>query len=352
MRLTHWDYALPNVYHLGKIVTHKGRFPENCGRTTAIVVTGRTAQFHGDRMRSTTMPALSAEQHARYSRDGFLAGVPVFDRDTAAHLRAEIEMLEREYGDGAAGRPISQFMRVNGHAAIALLADLARTPAILDAVETILGPNLLAWSVELFIKEPGEKKVVSWHQDLTYWGMGETDDECTAWVALTDVTVKAGCMRFLPGSHKGGIVAHQDTFAEDNLLSRGQQIEGVDEARAVHGALAPGEMSLHHGRCFHASGPNLSDDRRIGLVIRYVTPDVREEAGGRDYAMLVRGADAGSGWINIAGARGVLHPEDIALYDRILTDQAATLAAGAEDQVAMYRAAPASGGDANPGAAQ
>ncbi len=286
------------------------------------------------------MPALSPDQHAAYARDGFLAGVRVFDAETTLRLRAEVEALEKHPGDEAGGRPIRQFMRVNGHVVVPLMAELARTPAILDAVESILGPNLLVWSVEFFIKEPGVKKIVSWHQDLTYWGMGETDDEVTAWVALSDVSVEAGCMRFLPGSHKGGIVKHNDTFAEDNLLSRGQVIEGVDEEKAAYGALKPGEMSLHHGRCFHASGPNMSDDRRIGLVIRYVTPEVRAEVGGRDYAMLVRGVDEVGGWTHIAGARDMLNAADLALYDRILAEQAKTLAAGAEDKVALYRAAP------------
>lgn len=292
------------------------------------------------------MPALTDAQQAAYARDGYLAGVRVFDTEAAARLRAEVEALERQPGDPASGRPMTQFMRVNGHIVIPLMAELARSPAIVDAVETILGPDILVWSVEFFIKEPGVKKIVSWHQDLTYWGMGETDDEVTAWVALSDVTVEAGCMRFLPGSHKGGIVKHNDTFAENNLLSRGQEIEGVDETKAVHGPLRPGEMSLHHGRCFHASGPNVSDGRRIGLVIRYVTPHVREQAGGRDYAMLVRGVDMFGGWTNIAGARGLLHPADLALYDRILSDQAKTLAAGAEGKVAAYRAAPGMGAGA------
>ncbi|MGI9500050.1 MAG: phytanoyl-CoA dioxygenase family protein, partial [Geminicoccaceae bacterium] len=239
---------------------------------------------------------------------------------------------------GAGGYGLDQYFRVNGHIVIPLLAELARTDRILDAVESLLGPNILAWSVELFIKEPGSGKSVSWHQDITYWGMGETDDEVTAWVALSDVTIEAGCMRFIPGSHKGGIVAHEDTFAVDNLLSRGQEILGIDEAEAVHGSLRPGKMSLHHGRCFHASGPNRSEDRRIGLAIRYVTPGVRDQASGRDYAMLVRGQDAARGWINIAGPRGLFTPADLALYNQVLRDQSKVLAANAESSVALYDA--------------
>lgn len=281
--------------------------------------------------------ALSREQIARYHEDGFVKPVRAFSTQDAAKIRAEIEALERDHASGAGGHTLGQFFRVNGQVTIPLLANIARTASVLDAVESILGPDLLVWSCELFIKEAGSEKIVSWHQDLTYWGMGETDDEVTAWVALSDVSVRAGCMRFIPGSHAGGIVDHKDTYSDQNLLSRGQEIGDVDEDQAVHGPLNPGEMSLHHGRCFHASGPNRSSDRRIGLAIRYVTPDVRLPDMARDYAMLVRGIDSQQGWINLAGPRGLFHPADLALYDRVLQDQAQTLAAGATGDVGLYQ---------------
>ena len=283
--------------------------------------------------------ALTADAVARFRRDGYLPATPALSAAEAARVRCEIETLEAERAEGAGGRPLNQYFRVNGHLAVPLLAEIARAPRVLDAVESLLGPDLLVWSVELFIKEKGSPATVSWHQDITYWGMGETDEEVTAWIALTDVSVEAGCMRFLPGSHAGGIVAHRDSFSADNLLSRGQKIEGVDEARAVHAPLAPGEMSLHHGRCFHASGPNRSADRRIGAAIRYVTPAARGPELPPDYAMLVRGADALRRWTPVAGARALFDPRDLALYERVLQDQSAALSAGAEGAVGLYAAA-------------
>jgi len=280
--------------------------------------------------------ALSADQIATYQANGFLHPVPVFDRARAAALRAEVEALERDHGPGAGGHDLAQFMRVNGQLVIPLLARIAADPAILAPVTSILGPNILVWSVELFIKEPGTRKTVSWHQDLTYWGMGETDEELTAWLALSDVSVQAGCMRFIPGSHQNAILPHADTFSDDNLLSRGQQIEGIDEADAEFGPLKPGQMSFHHGRTFHASGPNMSDDRRIGMAIRYVTPAVRQPDMARDYAMLVQGQDREKGWINVAPPSRLFDPGALALYDEILSAQAAALTAGAQAQVDLY----------------
>ncbi|MEX3011206.1 phytanoyl-CoA dioxygenase family protein [Hoeflea sp. TYP-13] len=280
---------------------------------------------------------LTGEEIARYRDDGYIKPVTVFSVDEAALVRAEIEVLERDHDQGAGGHTLNQFFRVNGQVTIPLLAEIARTPAILDAVESILGPDLLVWSCELFIKEAGSEKIVSWHQDLTYWGMGETDEEVTAWIAFSDVSEAAGCMRFVPGSHKQRIQPHKDTFEGDNLLSRGQEVAvEVDEKDAVFDELKPGEMSLHHGRLFHASGPNRSADRRIGMAIRYVTPSVEQSVGSRDYAMLVRGADRSRNWINIAPPSTLFGEGSLALYDRILADQTAALTAGAARSIGLY----------------
>ncbi|MGH6884326.1 MAG: phytanoyl-CoA dioxygenase family protein [Hypericibacter sp.] len=209
---------------------------------------------------------------------------------------------------------------------IPFMSRIARTSKILDVVQSLLGPNLLVWSCELFIKEPGTRKIVSWHQDLTYWGLGETDEQMTAWVALSPATVESGCMRFVAGSHHQPLLPHRETFHKDNLLSRGQEIEvEVEESTASNIVLQPGQMSLHHGRMFHSSGPNLSQDRRIGVAIRYVTPGVRQTVAERDYAMLVRGCDPDRNWINFAPPEEPFGTDSMALYDRILADQSAVL---------------------------
>lgn len=273
---------------------------------------------------------------ADYRKNGFAYPLRALTPEHAQDLREYVEALERDHAAGAGGYDLNQLFRVNGQLVLPLLHQIAATPAILDIVEQVLGPNLLVWSVELFIKEPGSEKTVSWHQDLTYWGMGETDEEVTAWLALSDVSVEAGCMRFLPGSHNGTIVPHSDTFDDDNLLSRGQQIEGVNEAQAIHGPLRPGELSLHHGRTFHASGPNRSNDRRIGVAIRYVTPEVHQGEKGRDYAMLVRGKDQVGGWINVAPPQRMFEDGAMALYTEVLNAQTTTLAAGATSDVNLY----------------
>ncbi len=169
--------------------------------------------------------------------------------------------------------------------------ELIRHPRILDAVEDIIGPDILCWGTSFFIKEARNLGYVSWHQDSTYWGL-EPPDIVTAWVAFTDSTAANGAMRVIPGTHQFDQVPHRDTFAADNLLSRGQEIEvDVDERQAVTLEFAAGEMSLHHVRLIHGSDPNPADDRRIGFAIRYIPTYVCQVAGGADSATLVRGTD-------------------------------------------------------------
>jgi ectoine hydroxylase-related dioxygenase (phytanoyl-CoA dioxygenase family) len=228
---------------------------------------------------------LSASAVERYRRDGFYFPIRVLAPDGALDYRRRLEAVEAAHG----GR-LDAELRQKPHLLFTWLADLVRYPAILDAVEDVLGPNLLVWSTSFFIKEAHDPAFVSWHQDATYWGLSEPD-VVTAWVAFTETTAANGAMRMVPGSH-GEQLAHRDTFAAHNLLSRGQEIAvEVDEARGVDILLRAGEMSLHHVRMVHGSPANRSDDRRIGFAIRYIPTHVKQVAGGEDGAMLVRGVD-------------------------------------------------------------
>jgi len=222
---------------------------------------------------------------AQYDRDGFYFPVRVMAADEALGYRQRLEAYER-----ATGGPIQSNMRHKVHLLFTWANALIRHSAILDAVEDLIGPDILCWTTNFFIKEANSPSFVSWHQDSTYWGL-EPADVITAWLALSDAPVESGAMKFLPGSHKWEQVAHRDTYHQDNLLTRGQEIAvEVDEAESVDVPLRAGEISLHHVRLAHGSHPNTTGERRIGLAIRYVPTRVRQVKV-RDSAMLVRGID-------------------------------------------------------------
>jgi ectoine hydroxylase-related dioxygenase (phytanoyl-CoA dioxygenase family) len=247
---------------------------------------------------------------ARYDRDGYVFPIRVMSEAEALGHRVTLEKAEAMAADNPDGH---QFFREYSNMALDFVDRITRDPAVTDPVAKILGEDVLVLTCGFFTKEPKSTAYVSWHQDLHYWGL-EGDDEVTAWIALSPATRASGCMRFVPGSHKE-IVAHKDTFADGNLLTRGQEIAvEVDEEDAIAVELAPGEMSLHHGRLFHASDPNGSDDRRIGLAIRYIPSSMSQIGGSKMSATLVRGQDRYGNFDLVDGAAGLLTPADIAKH--------------------------------------
>jgi len=220
-----------------------------------------------------------------FERKGYHFPERAMSADEALAYRRRLEQSE-----ALAGGPLRGSRRSKPHLLFPWANELIRHPAILDAVEDLLGPNLLAWSSSFFIKDAKDPSFVSWHQDSTYWGL-DPDDVVTAWVAFTEVTPENGYMQVIPGSHKIDQLPHVDTFHKDNLLSRGQEIAvEVDRTKAVGLAMGAGEMSLHHIKLVHGSDANRTDDRRIGMSIRYIPTYVRQTKV-RDSAMLVRGTD-------------------------------------------------------------
>ncbi len=228
---------------------------------------------------------LTPSQVDAFWRDGCVFPIRVMGAGDAAEIRRRLEAFESETGG-----PLKGALRHKSHLLFTWLAELVRDQRIVDAIEDLYGPNLFCWTTNFFIKEANNPAFVSWHQDSTYWGL-DRPDVVTAWIALTPSNKANGAMGFIPGTHKKDQIPHRDTFAKNNLLTRGQEVAvDVNEEDAVTIELEPGEMSLHHVRLVHGSPPNPSNDRRIGFAIRYIPTSVKQIAGD-DSATLVRGVD-------------------------------------------------------------
>ena len=267
---------------------------------------------------------LTTAELEAYHRRGYYLPVDALSDDEVAACRRQLEAYEVKTGG-----PIQGEMRHKSHLVFPWINDLMRHPRVLDAVEDILGPNLLVWSTSFFIKEARDPGFVSWHQDATYWGLS-SPDVCTAWIALSPANKISGCMKFIPGTHKKQ-VEHADTFHADNLLTRGQEVAvEVDESKAVYAELKPGQASLHHVLLFHGSAPNQSDDRRIGLAIRYVPTYVRQAVGAKDSATLVRGIDEHKNFASEPRPKVELDPEGLAFHRAATAAQAAVLYRGTD----------------------
>ena len=267
---------------------------------------------------------LTNEQVDAFWRDGCVFPIRVMSEQEAGALRARLETFERETGG-----PLKGVLRHKSHLLFTWLADLVRNKRIVDAIEDLYGPDLFCWTTNFFIKEANDPAYVSWHQDSTYWGL-DKPDVVTAWVALTPSNKANGAMGFIPGTHTSDQIPHRDTFAKNNLLTRGQEVAvDVDERQAVTIELQPGEMSLHHVRLVHGSPPNPSNDRRIGFAIRYIPTSVAQVAGD-DSATLVRGVDRFHHFEHEPVPTRDMDPSFVELHRRITERNAQILYRGTE----------------------
>jgi len=238
------------------------------------------------------MPKLSSAQVEQYARDGFLSPIAALSPEEAASCREKLEAFERRLGGPLTSPENQGRYRSRTHVLLTWVHGLSQHPAILDAVESLIGPDILVYTSTWFIKESRSPAIAAWHQDATYFGL-RPYVHLTAWLALTDATAENGCMEFLPGSHARGQLPHRAGVVTASVNRAGQAVvEAVDDTSAVHGPLRAGEFSLHHTLCLHRSQPNRSSGRRIGLAISYIPTHVRHLGlKHKTPTMLVRGVD-------------------------------------------------------------
>jgi non-haem Fe2+, alpha-ketoglutarate-dependent halogenase len=207
---------------------------------------------------------LSKRQLKQYKRDGILFPIKVFSADEVASFRGALETI----ADNCRDCPPKRFDGL--HLFFEWAHRLVTHERLLNAVEDILGGDILIDGTLVFYKPPHDRSYVSWHQDSVYSGWHLTPST-SAWIALTPSHRANGCMRVIAGSHKQGTLQHVNVRDDSNLLRRGEQVKMVDESGAVDVVLRPGEMSLHQSTIIHGSPPNTSAEPRIGFIVRFVT---------------------------------------------------------------------------------
>ena len=233
--------------------------------------------------------SLSAAEAAHFRDQGYLYPKRAIPADEADKYRRLLDHYETVLGTEP-----QTYLKIKAHVAAPWIVDLARNEAILDAVESLVGEDILLFGTSLFAKKGNDPRFVSWHQDSAYYGL-DPHAEVTAWVALTPSTRENGCMRVMPGSNNGPDLIHDETYDPENLLARGQSIHGLDDDRAVYMELQAGEFSIHHERTAHGSLANRSDGPRVGVAYFYMPAHVRSTLGRRS-ALLVRGTDRHGHW--------------------------------------------------------
>lgn len=235
---------------------------------------------------------LGPEQVGDYAARGFITVPALF---TAAELAPVEEYLVRNQDVAWSNKNDDPLREAHYHHRP--IYDVCTAPKLLDCVEALLGPDLVLLYSHILNKPPGGLRV-AWHQDGPYWWRVEPKVAVTAWVALDDATVENGCMRVIPGTHRGNVDLGQRSVEEPDLIqARPFELPaGVfDEARAVDLLMRRGDVSFHHSYLVHGSDPNQSVARRAALTIRYVTPSTRIQNTPDRRQYLVRGAGVHNG---------------------------------------------------------
>ena len=231
------------------------------------------------------MQSLTSNQIKQYKEEGYIAPINVLSKKEAKEVKDELEFIEKKWPNELEG-----LGRNYVHLISPVFDKVCYNSKILDAVESLIGKDILICGTTLFVKNPNEKGFVSFHQDAKYIGL-EPYNWVTAWVAITDTNEENGCMRMWAGSHKGDLQKHNQKFDKNNLLTRGQTVENVPIKETKPIILKAGQMSLHHPTIVHGSGLNKSNNRRIGFVIQsYIGTNV-DQVLGKMYVQQARGED-------------------------------------------------------------
>ena len=272
---------------------------------------------------------LSSNQIKQYEQDGYVAPIDVLSKEEANEIRDEIEYIEKKWPEELEG-----LGRNYVHLISPVFNKICYKPKILNAVESIIGQNILICGTTLFIKNANEQGFVSFHQDAKYIGL-EPHNWVTAWIAVTDANEENGCMRMLAGSHKENLRHHNQKFDENNLLTRGQTIENVKIEKTNPVILKAGQMSLHHPKVVHGSGLNKSRDRRIGFVVQsYIGTNV-DQVLGKMYVQLARGKDTFNYHENVTRPIELMNHKDI-LNRKKANDELSKIFYRGSDKIGKY----------------
>ena len=213
----------------------------------------------------------------RYSAEGFCLFRDVLNEADIAETRAELDIMiadlpERQvvYKDGedkeVDARP--EYL-TEPHPKHPFWLELCRHPRVLDAVGSVLGPDLILIMSHLIVKRAEDGLPVAWHQDNTYWHSVQGTDVTTVWLAIDDTDRANGCMQVIPCTHEGYPEMDKISTGGDDLLGLTVKVTPEMEGAAVCLEMNAGSLSVHDSFVLHGSEANTSGRRRAAYTMRY-----------------------------------------------------------------------------------
>jgi len=204
-------------------------------------------------------------------------------------IREYLRAVTLQYDCAVEGFPNTKWRHLDDPVVYRLCAH----PAIVERVGALLGPDVLLWQSNLFDKPPGASEI-PWHQDRLFLEV-EGGTNVSAWIAIDDVDEHNACVEVIKGSHRS-VVPPADPSARrgksDRAFGRMADPRLVDASRAVPVRLRAGQFMLFHEFLLHRSAQNASHRQRLGLAVRFTTPQTRVTHQLDAYhTLLVRGRD-------------------------------------------------------------
>jgi hypothetical protein len=236
---------------------------------------------------------LRPEQIAGYNDHGYLMPFDGLDASEAAELRAFFDGVLAAFVE--LGR--DSYSISTAHLRFARIYELVKHPKIVGPVCDLLGDDVVAWGSHFFCKMPRDGKQVAWHQDSTYWPLSPTQT-VTVWLAIDDADPENANMRFIPDSHKHGLIDYDKSDDNRDVLNMVVENPGQYGGEPIDVALKAGQFSMHSDQLLHGSEANQSDRRRCGLTNRYAAADVKTWFGWDQKGVLVKGEDRHGNWLN------------------------------------------------------
>ncbi|MCC6468181.1 MAG: phytanoyl-CoA dioxygenase family protein [Alphaproteobacteria bacterium] len=268
------------------------------------------------------LKVFSPAQVDAFARDGFVSPVRVMAPERARYYRERLEAFEAAYPEHRLK------LDQKAHLICPWVDELIREPGVLDATQDLLGPDLLCWGTSLRAKRPDGKTFAGWHQDTAYADVKPI--VLIVAVALSPARSENGCIRGIPGSHRGPLLPHKEAFQTSSLLSREQFIDApFDRSTAVDFALDPGEAALFNNAMIHSSNPNFGPDRRILFLLEMI-PTHAYQHEPRESATLVRGHDAFGNFDADPRPQAEMGAAELAAWTRAVEIQASVLFRGAQ----------------------
>lgn len=173
------------------------------------------------------------------------------------------------------------------HLILKRINDLLHNNIIKKLTKEVIGPNILCWNSIIFYKKSGSKNFVGWHEDKTFWNL-KNDNIITFSIALSKSNKKNGCLKFIKNKRN---VNYDYGYTKNNMLARGQNAIIDDNEEIEYAELEPGESSIFRQDAIHGSSPNHSDDDRLLLALRFISPDNITLKDNHKSATLVHGID-------------------------------------------------------------